>query len=207
MFHNHQTRIGRFARAKAENMAKVATFVILTVQAPLKRIPGDMATVAELGYSAPCIWGFKHDALRFWRQHAEEAYDRLQALWLDPGLSHAEFDQEALEYVAALPGFGLVKGGFFLQLCYGRVGCLDTHNIARFNLAPRHFCAARFKGAKQQATKARVVGEYILTCENLGGAAALWDGWCEYVAKNDPYYYPTAQEASALHCEALGLEA
>ena len=39
-----------------------------------------------------------------------------------------------------------------------------------------------------------------------GGTAALWDGWCSYVAARQPERYQDADVVSALHVAALGLK-
>ena len=113
--------------------------------------------------------------------------------------------RELLMYFAGLPGLGLVKGGFVAQLCFGVAGCLDTHNITIHGLQPSTFAAHRFKGARTEKTKRKLVAHYVELCRALGGAGKLWDNWCQYVADKRPGIYNDADHVSKLHCEAIGV--
>jgi hypothetical protein len=119
-----------------------------------------------------------------------------------PNPEHAA--HELLNYFASLPGLGLVKGGFLAQLVFGLVGCIDTHNLTRFNVRPYDVAARAFKSAKTSATRNRKIEVYLDICAKLGGCAALWDGWCEYVyARNRGDYYTSAQQVSQMHVDAI----
>jgi len=49
-------------------------------------------------------------------------------------------DEEAvLRGIVELPGFGVVKAGFWVQLACGSVGCLDRHNLRRAGLRENTF--------------------------------------------------------------------
>jgi hypothetical protein len=108
-----------------------------------------------------------------------------------------------LEYLCDLPGFGPAKAGFVCQLVYGVAGCIDTHNLARFDIPTRRF--DNYKQIKTIKSKRKRIELYLKTCRDAGGCAKLWDGWCEYVAARQPNTYRDAQHVSELHIEALGL--
>jgi len=202
MFDTHQKAIGEFARANPANMAKVYTFVIATIQQSIETVPDMTKDMVLLGSASPYAWGFKADAMDFIRDNADMVFHASMAI----NANHAnpqDAEHELLKFFADLPGLGLAKGGFMVQLCYGLSGCLDSHNLARFNISANDFKASRFKKAKSPALRSDIVQAYHIACHNAGGTRSLWDSWCEYVAglRDDL----TGYQVSALHCRALGL--
>ena len=169
---------------------------LLTIRRPLFKIPGDMADVEAGGTRQ--LWGMKRagvDAL------AGEGAARLMA---DVDAALAAGDHVgALAAVARVPGFGLAKGGFVLQLTRGVAGCIDTHNLARFGFGEKTFAV----DAKRvtDATLRRHAARYLDAVENLGGCESLWNSWCAYVADRQPDRYHDADHVSAYHLLALGL--
>jgi hypothetical protein len=102
---------------------------------------------------------------------------------------------EKLLAVASIPGIGIVKAGFVLQLCIGKVGCLDVHNLKRFGLKASAFKLGKVK-YDTALGKAKL---YIKLCEDLGGSKYLWDSWCDLLAEKYPTKYKNGQHVSRLH--------
>ena len=98
-----------------------------------------------------------------------------------------------------VPGLGLVKAGFAVQLTIGEVGCLDTHNIQRLGLRKADMQVNKAKLANL-ATRA---SRYMVECKRQGGAEKLWDSWCCYVAKGQPKQWANAQAVSEWHWRVL----
>jgi hypothetical protein len=203
MFHNHQKQIETFAQSSADNFARVLTFVILTIRMPLYRVVDDMQEVDKLGSEATCLWGFKREAYDYVQANKDRIY--AEAMELNAIADPFEAERQLIAFFAAIPGFGLAKGGFVVQLCFGLGGCLDTHNVIRFGLREQDIKASRFKGAKTWKTKYQLLDVYQDLLKACGGCAKLWDSWCEYVANNQPGTYQNAFHVSQLHCEAIGL--
>lgn len=202
MFETDQKLIGEFARESADNMARVITFVFLTVQQPLNSVEDQMKSVDQYDISSPFLWGWKTDAYAYLQENKQSIYDNAMAIhdrYPNPDICA----NELLKFFAALPGLGLAKGGFAIQLCFGLSGCIDSHNLKRFGIPVSRFKAARYKGAKTQKTKNRIIEEYHAACKRAGGTAALWDGWCAYVAEHSQAAYTTAQDVSRMHCDAI----
>ncbi len=203
MFDTHQKTIGEFARANPENMFRVITFVHATVQQSLNTVPAIMRDTKQRGAASIHLWGWKRGAYEYFDANKADVYRQAMALYD----GHANPDtaaHELLKYFAGLPGLGLVKGGFVLQLCFGLSGCIDRHNLARFNIAEAQFAAGRFKGAKTNATRNRLVSNYHDTVARCGGTAALWNDWCNYVAAKVPSIWPDGEAVSAIHVSAIG---
>jgi hypothetical protein len=208
MFAEHQPIIEKFAKKNEDNFFQVLQFVLLTIQQPLWRLPSMMKDANENGLQCRDLWGVKADGWRFAKANKVLIYENAMAI------DHAYPDPEAasrelLIYFASLPGLGLVKGGFLAQLAFGLCGCLDTHNVLRFNLTPSQVKASAFKGLKTVAGKQHKVDMYLELCEELGGVAGLWDSWCAHVHSKSRfgYYYRDAHHVSMIHCEAFGLAA
>lgn len=202
MFERDQKQIGAFARQSPENMARVYQFVIATVQQALNTVPDILADIEANGEASRHLWAWKPDAYRHSVEKAQETYDIAMAIYdniADPEIMR----HELLLHFAALPGLGLVKGGFMAQLCFGVSGCIDTHNIRRFDLNPSAFAAARFKNAKTAKTRNLIVETYHAIVDKCGGCASLWNEWCNYVAERQPLNYSSGCEVSALHVTAI----
>lgn len=202
MFDVHQKEIGEFARADAANMYRVITFVHATVQQQLNVVSDCMESIDNDGAASIHLWGWKREAFLWFGDNQNEVYSTAMGIY--DGYADPELVQhELLKYFASLPGLGLVKGGFVIQLCFGLSGCIDRHNLARFNIPVRKFDATRYKGARTNKTRNRIVREYHATVRHCGGTRALWDDWCRYVAKKYTSIYADAWAVSALHCEAI----
>lgn len=203
MFKQHQARIGSFARDNADNMAQVIQFVFLTVQQPLEGVSDQMKDVNEEGAGSQYLWGWKQEAFANLDQYQDDIYRDAMAIfsgYADPDTQA----KELLRYFADMPGLGLAKAGFVIQLCFGLSGCIDSHNLERFGISYADISASRYKRAKTQKTKNRLLDLYCGLVTKCGGTADLWDGWCEYVADRRPNQYDSAWDVSALHCESIG---
>ena len=204
MFDEHQAKIGRYARRDADSMARVYAFVLMTVQQPLHMMPTAMRSLDTDGVESRFLWGFKIPAYDFLMENKQAIYDVSMAIYR--GHADPELQQhELLRYFAGLPGLGVVKGGFMVQLCFGLAGCIDSHNMARFGIKPSRFKAARFKRA-QTKTRNVILRDYFSVIKTNGGCAELWNSWCVYVHKRNPVEYTSAYAVSELHVTAIGAD-
>jgi len=105
----------------------------------------------------------------------------------------------ALEYLAGnVPGLGLPKAGFLVQLLRGDVGCLDTVNIALYSVNAEAF--SRYKQRSAHG-RARALLAYVKLCDKLGGAERLWDVWCAHVGARDTW--KGAEHVSLAHVTTI----
>lgn len=203
MYDTHAQRIACYAQSSPDALAHVMEFVILTIRMPLHRIPKDMAELRKRGAKSRNLWGWKREAWQNVQAHKAAIFADAMEMYRHPDAHEAE--RQLLAYFAAMPGFGLAKGGFVVQLAFGLGGCLDSHNVERFGLRANDIAAKRFKGAKTWETRYRLIDVYQDLLQRCGGCKGLWDDWCNYVAANQPNQYRDGHHVSALHCEALGL--
>ncbi|WFG40869.1 hypothetical protein ParaKuw1_00036 [Paracoccus phage ParKuw1] len=200
MFQRDQKEISDYAMTGPDQMARVITFVYLTIQQSITTCEDMMRDVDRQGVESRHLWGFKIGAYEWLHEHKQEVYDMARLLhdgYADPAVAEIE----TLKFFASLPGLGLVKGGFVNQLIFGQTGCMDTHNSVIFEIDPYRFKASRYKSASMKR-KAIMVMDYANICWDQGGPEFLWDNWCSYVAERNGY---TADAISAMHCKALGL--
>jgi len=187
MFNTDQAHIGEYARASAENTARVVEFVLTSIQRHFQYVKPIMLrekTVAKMPNIQKGIdWAYEHA-------------DKLYAACFTPGLTSAE----RLILLTACPGLGLPKAGFVLQLCTGAVGCMDVHNLRRFGLKASTFSTSSKTSAQLLHKKAQL---YVDTCERMGGSAYLWDSWCQLIADKYPRVWRDAEHVSNEHANCF----
>lgn len=202
MFDTHQKEIGQYAQASADNMARVITFAHATVQQSLNTVSEAMESIDLEGPASRFLWGWKREAYLWLEDNKAAVYSTAMGIY-DGYADPAVVEHELLKYFASLPGLGLIKGGFVIQLCFGLSGCIDRHNMARFGIHERTFKAFRFKNAKTARTRNRLVRDYNVAVAKCGGTRALWDGWCNFLAAKYEVIYASGWQVSRLHCEAI----
>lgn len=195
MYATHAPRISAYALSGPDALLDTGAFVLASIRVPLWRAAADMARI-RAGDLTPYYMRRKREGYDFLRGHALSLYRDALALRGDTAA--------LLLHFARIPGLGLAKAGFLVQLAFGAGGCLDTHNLRRFGIPPHRFVIRERDSAELRERKAR---EYVDTCEALGGAPGLWDTWCTYVATEtrDAARYRDAFDVSATHCAALAL--
>ena len=224
MFDLDQPKIERYGRANCDNFAAVLRFVVITIQNRLHNCPADCDVVNEVltgeasddieREAAGILYGSKRAAVDYIESEKAALYWQAEEI-----VYHATSEREAAHNLIALfcniPGIGMVKSGFAAQCLYGLAGCIDRHNIERFDIKPCRIKSDRYKSAKRFATRQAVIAEYLDICESAGGCRELWNSWCSFLAGrpdktgfkmngNKPLY-DSAEHVSALHCVALGL--
>ena len=195
MFALHQKQIADYGLASPDNMARVLTFVLLTIRQPLFNVAADMKTL-ETGTPEEImgvLFGSKHRAyVEIWETREARYHQALEIDYHDEGETRAD---NLLCLFHAIHGLGFVKSGFSSQLLFGCSGCLDSHNVRAHGLNPN---TIRAKTWRRLATKQRKAREYNALIGALGGTEALWDNWCHMVA-DSATRWKTGFEVSAAH--------
>ena len=76
-----------------------------------------------------------------------------------------------------VPGLGVVKAGFVMQLMFGRVGCVDVHNLKR--LRSVKLTDLSFPKSLRDETKLKKIENYVQICKGNNSSEKLWNKWCE----------------------------
>lgn len=193
MYAQHQPIIAQWGMSTPERFAAVGLLCLLSARQDFRLVRGIQKRVLA-GDEAP-LWGWKRDA---WHQHREHAVDR--RTHIEIAVLDGVDDAELLHIVCSWHGFGMVKGGFMLQMLTGRTGCLDARNAQRYGLG-----RVRDPDHRRPRALQRHIDAYLDTCRALGGPAHLWDSWCaDYAASTT--YFRTPWDVSAEHCRILGLD-
>jgi hypothetical protein len=106
--------------------------------------------------------------------------------------------------LAEIPGLGLPKSGFVMQMIWGQGGCIDSENEKIFSAEQgREIKAGTINKDASEAARLATIREYqalVLTCSGAS-SAAMWDRWCAYIAHKAPSTRAgvTADDVSALH--------
>lgn len=155
-------------------------FTICSIRQPITSVPDHLERVAA-GDLGP-LFGHKLDAHLYLMTHAAE-------LWRD--IRNSRTNANRIAVLCRVPGLGIVKSAFVLQLMGYDVACLDSRNVQREGRKPREF---RTDGDKKGLAFVRKIDRYLAEVE--GRAAEYWDLWCQDVADA---YDRTSEEISALH--------
>ena len=107
---------------------------------------------------------------------------------------------DKLVALTEIPNIGLVKAGFILQLCLGKVGCIDCHNALKFDVDLTKF---KLNYTNRLATKIKKAQQYIELCERAGGSRKLWNGWCKTIATKYPSHFDSANDVSRVHADVI----
>jgi hypothetical protein len=198
MFDQHQPKIAAYAQSSAEGMARTIQFAMGSARRPLFTWATEFRELCEGDDRQSPLTPMRREAWALLWLSREAIYHHTLDI-----ASRDDCENHLIGYLATLPGLGLAKAGFVCQLSFGISGCLDSHNLTRYNISEN-----TFKGYKERRTRLgrlKLAARYNDTIEKHGGTRALWNNWCALVAKRHPQNYSNANDVSALHCAALNL--
>lgn len=188
MYVYHVPRIAAAMRQDRATFERGVMFAILSARVQFPRVPLQCAELAKQKHKARCLWGWKADAYAYLTANAPQ-------LWRDT--LAAPSTEEALFVLTRIPGLGIVKAAFVLQMLGHDVACLDVRNIQREGRHPRAYRSDGQIG-KSSAAFRRKIARYV--ADTAGRAQELWDTWCIEVAKD---YGDTAMRISEAHLTSI----
>lgn len=181
-----------FAQASPENLRRCAVFVLATIQQQLEVTPVAVTEMLAIGVNSKFAWGIKKRGLPYLEANADSLYA--------DAMSARNRPAALLEVFLRVPGFALVKAGFLCQIFAGKVGCIDTHNIRRYDIKLQDL---RYSGNEKSETRKLKRERYVELCAGLGGSHALWSRWCDYVAELRPNNWTNGAEVSRFHFDVV----
>jgi|HubBroStandDraft_4_1064222.scaffolds.fasta_scaffold01644_8 hypothetical protein len=197
MFADHQPQLSRLGRSGPEGMVRIATFAMLTARVHLHDAVRDYPLVrAGQRTKLRSVFAWKHVGLEELEARGPEIYECAERLY--QGAKGEELEDGLLNIFTSVFGLGLAKAGFIAQMIYGVSGCIDTHNLERFDLP---ISMLKLNGASVRRAS-KMIHKYNQVCRDSGGTQALWDTWCCYLADRD-VNYPDADYVSRLHLTPL----
>lgn len=185
MYKSHVPIINGAMRRDFRTFKRGVMFAILSARVQFPRVPDQCEELAKEGAKAKCLWGHKFGAYQYIEEHGA-------TLWHD--VCNTRDPEQALYILTRIPGLGIVKAAFILQMLGHDIACLDVRNIIRDGRDPRGFESHKHRDTPYRKKIARYVEE------TRGKAEFYWDRWCEEVAKD---YGSTAEHISRDHVNAI----
>jgi hypothetical protein len=186
MYRDHVAILNAGIRHDPDIFCKAVTFAVLSMRQTFVSAVQSMKTFT--GMTDRHLWGFKRGAYDFTRKNKFCLWERAKA---------AQSSESGLEVLTEIPGLGIVKAAFVLQMMGHDIGCLDSRNVQRLSLNPREW---RTDGParKQSPAFKRKIQRYVDF--TAGRAEELWNDWCEDAAR---VYHVSADEISRDHLVIL----
>ncbi len=196
MYKDHMPIIRDAMRADVQVFQRGVMFAVCSIRQPTVNVPDQLGILFDGDEGENPLFGHKFKA---WEYISDNS--RVALLWKKLNLFAVlnRFDgvtptrgatEAAMLCMLEVPGLGIVKSAFVLQLMGFDVACLDSRNVTREGRQPRAF---RTDGRNAASLRPKVS---LYLDETYGKAAHYWDAWCADVAEA---YHLTAEEVSALH--------
>lgn len=188
MYEKHVPILTQYGQT-SDGFADIVVFAICTQNQRFYNVAGMLKTLHVDGVAACRKLTLRQkDAIVYAYRHAGDLQQTLPACTVD-----------AMRVLVELPGIGIVKAGFILQMLGYPIGCLDVHNLRLAGLAPKVF--ARIPASAEGLT--HKIHVYRDVCHTLGGAERLWDDWCTLISLKYPRWFPTAEHVSSYHVACI----
>lgn len=200
MFRRDVKAIRAAASKSADSMAYVIMFAIVTANAPLRAAVNatkwlrshDFAnlafsdlTQADKSYMGAAMSGMKLAAVQHVWASRKSLYKHYQ-------------NMDALSFwnlaVDTIPGLGMVKSAFAVQMLYGELGCIDIHNLRELGL-DRNAVSGKSQNKRNQ----------YIEIQAVKSSEQWWNDWCHFVATKYSGQFRNGDHVSQLHAEAVGL--
>lgn len=216
MFKDHNPVINEYMQANAQQMIDGIMFVVLSVKTPFHTMAQQMQDYRANGGDSKYVWGFKRQTYDYLQEHGQDLYDELMDL-----RTRTEFyskgqpikfrgrqiwhhrDKQMMLCLTDVPGLGVVKAGFVMQMMFGRVGCIDVHNQRRLYSVDAK--SLQLTKAAKDDTKLVKIDAYVNICKKNNSTQRLWDQWCEQLTDKrcNKGRFASGNDVSAYHVHAL----
>ena len=202
MYSTDWPQISTFALKSPHNLYRVGCFVLATINQHLENVPGVLRIMDE-GSSSKQLSPNTRRGMDALASEAQALYDDM-CEWAHivrnaTAQDRAFAAEQTIFRMVQLPGLGIVKSAFYVQLVLGITGCLDRWNLRRAGLDERLFMRVP---ASATALRARIA-TYVATCEALGGSETLWDAWSTTLSVERPKRWPDAESVSQFHVTCI----
>ena len=200
--------INGYMQKSAMHMQDGIMFVVLAVKAPFHTMYNQMQDYRKHGLSSKYVWGFKKQTLEYLLENRDDLYKDLMDMWTgdwwgDMRTGKHERDKEMMLRLTMVPGLGMVKAGFVMQMMFGRVGCIDVHNMRRFYKISEKDIT--FTKMAKTNTKLEKINNYVQICKGNRSTEKLWDSWCEQLVDKrcNKGHFQSGWDVSVFHLESL----
>jgi hypothetical protein len=182
--------VNNIAAQSPKAMRGAAMMAVMSIQQSWGTVPQAMNDLKDNGMNSRFLWGFKADTYKYLLNKFH--MDNLYATTLttrDP--------VELLDLWTTVPGLGLAKAGFVVQLTRGMVGCVDRHNADAYDVPPSQLVFP--KGRMTVKAQRHKLEAYVHLTDTIGGSRYMWEQWCIMIAAKYPDTYESARAVSTQH--------
>ena len=199
MYDTHNPLVRAFAQQNAKNLELVIAFVFASIRVQTSMLPRMMKEFRKRGVKSSWIWGNKRTGIDYVRKHRQDLFNRMVSI-LRAKKATCAFDLMML--FLEVPGLGLPKSGFVVQLVSGKSGCMDVHNFRKYlpevdaSKGTPNWLQTSGNSDKTKRIKASA---YLDLIESNGGSPKMWNNWCTHLQVLYPHHFKTPDDVSALH--------
>ena len=181
----------KFAQRTPCHMAHTALMSLLSARIQFTRVGEMMEDVRKNGLDSSALFGYKRAGYKYILDNMDSLYAETMSL---------TEQRDLLDLWSSVPGLGLVKAGFVVQLTRGTIGCIDTHNQKLYDITANELRLPKTLTAKGRMLK---IDKYIDTCHKLGGSHHLWKQWCILMAAKYSHVWDSGEAVSRAHVNYL----
>ena len=193
MYNVDQKAISKLAREDVDFNTCTMIVALVSIRTPWKNIVKNIEAVKKFGAKAkPLNNKSKNKGYKYIRTHAKQLHETI--------FNNYMTIEEKLVALTDIPNIGYAKAGFILQLCLGKVGCIDCHNATEYGTKLSDY---KFGPNASLSTKVRKARSYIAECKRQGGSAKLWNSWCKQRYEQYPNTFTSARDVSLRHVDAV----
>ena len=199
MYNTHNPLVRAFAQQNAKNLELVIAFVFASIRVQTSMLPRMMKEFRKRGVKSSWIWGNKRTGIDYVRKHRQDLFDRMTSILR---AKKATCAHDLMMLFLEVPGLGLPKSGFVVQLVSGKSGCMDVHNFRKYlpevdaSKGTPNWLQTSGNSDKTKRIKASA---YLDLIESNGGSPKMWNNWCTHLQVLYPHHFKTPDDVSALH--------
>jgi hypothetical protein len=194
--HAHIEQCNLMAVSDPAAMRTAALLAVMSIQQAWHIVPVAMADLVKHGRNSRFLWGFKRDTYDYLID--ESNMDHLYGATM-----MTDNPVDLLDLWSTVPGLGLAKAGFVVQLTRGMVGCVDRHNADAYDVPPSQLVFP--KGRMTMDAQRHKLEQYVHLTNSIGGSAFMWEQWCIMIAAKYPRSFESAQHVSRQHVDLMEL--
>lgn len=198
MYNRDAAKIAEHALASPEGLADVIEFTLCTIRQPLQQMVAQRTDIALKGAASRFLFGHKRDGWSYTQENKGYLWRVMHDILKRP--DNADRKADLIQHFMQVPGLGMVKAAFVVQMIGGGTACIDSHNLNALGL-PDSAVKVNPK-LKPETIRAKVLA-YVQMCDDTGGTEYWWNRWCDYVAGRRGSPLKTGDQVSAYHVDAV----
>ena len=194
MYQLHNPMVRQFSQQSARNLELTIAFVFSTIREKTDRLPRYMIEYRKRGKNSSWIWGNKIAGVKYIKKHREQLYTDMMKIIR---AKKKDMDLDLMMLFIKVPGLGLPKAGFVVQLVAGKAGCMDIHNIRKYlkGMPPSWMSTC---GNSESTIRTKAI-KYLSLTKKIGGSKTMWNNWCTHISILYPQHFPTPNHVSEVH--------